>query len=111
MVPEDHAGRVRAAADLLAPSSAGRGQVDLAEDDVDDAVEDLVLVLDVVVDRHRLDAELLGQGPDGQGREAVGIRDRDRATQHAVAAEARASATAGCGWIRHETPAPLCSRT
>ena len=33
------------------------GQVDLAEDDVNDAIKDLILVGHVVVNRHRLDLE------------------------------------------------------
>ena len=43
------------------PVGPGDRQVDLAEDEVDDAVEDLVLVGEVVVEGHRLDAELLAE--------------------------------------------------
>ena len=63
---------------LRAPVAAGRREIDLAEDQVDDAVEDLVLARHVVVDRHRLDAELLGQRADGQRPEPSGVGDRDR---------------------------------
>jgi len=45
--------------------SAGR-QVDLAEDEVDAAIQDLVLAGEVVVQRHRLDPELLTELPHAQ---------------------------------------------
>ena len=43
------------------PVGRGRGQLHLGEDEVDDAVDDLVLVGEVVVEGHRFDAELLAQ--------------------------------------------------
>jgi hypothetical protein len=39
----------------LLPAGLAGGQLDLAEDEVDDAVEDVVLVGHVVVQRHGLD--------------------------------------------------------
>ena len=43
------------------PVRAGYRHIDLAEDEVDDAVEDSLLVGEVVVERHRLDAERLAE--------------------------------------------------
>jgi hypothetical protein len=90
VLPEDSARRAGPSRDLGAPLAVGRRQLDLAEDDVDDAVEDLVLVGDVVVDRHRLHPELLGQGPDRQPGDPTGVGDRDGAVQHALPAQWRA---------------------
>ena len=42
------------------------GSFDLAEDDVDHAVEKLLLVWDVVVERHRAGAELVREPADRQ---------------------------------------------
>jgi hypothetical protein len=61
---EHPAGGVRAATDLRLPVAIAGWQLDLAEDDIDDAVEDLALVGDVVVDRHRCDAEFCGERAD-----------------------------------------------
>ena len=51
--------------------ATGGGQLDLAEDEVDDAVDELVLVGEVVVKGHRLDAELLAQLAHAEGLEAT----------------------------------------
>jgi hypothetical protein len=48
--------------------AVGRRGVDLGEDDVDHPVEEVVLVGDVVVERHRLDVELLGKLAHPLGR-------------------------------------------
>ena len=86
--PERLARRAHPAADLVAPRRrSGIGQLDLAEHEVDQPVEDLVLVGDVVVDRHRLDAELLGQRPDRQRRQAAGVGDGERAAHDPVPAQ------------------------
>ena len=66
------------------------GQFDLAEDEVDDAVDDLVLVRDVVVDRHRLDAELVGERADRQRSEPSRVGDREGAAEHPIPAERHA---------------------
>ena len=44
--------------------------VDLAEDEVDHAIDDRFLVGDVVVDRHRLDVELGCELADGEALDA-----------------------------------------
>jgi hypothetical protein len=59
------------------PVGVDQGQIDLCENYVDDAIEDLVLVGDMVVDGHRLDAEFLGERPHGQCRIAFRISDGD----------------------------------
>jgi hypothetical protein len=69
------------------PVPTGRGHVDLAEDDLDHAVEEVVLARDVVVERHRLDAELLREPAHRQGPEAAFVCDGDRGTQHPLAAQ------------------------
>ena len=66
MEPQDATGRVRSPADLRTPVATHRRHLDLAEHHVDDAVQDLLLVGDVVIDRHRLDTELLGERADRQ---------------------------------------------
>ena len=61
MAGEDIVGRDRPATHRLLPVVYVESQVDLARDELDHAVEDVVLVGHVVVQRHRLDAELLGE--------------------------------------------------
>ena len=62
-----HVGHLRRPAQVGLPVGAAGYQVDLADDDVDDPVEDVVLVLDVVVGGSRVDIVVndpsLGQGP------------------------------------------------
>ena len=90
VAPQHLPGRVRPPPHLRAPVAAGRRQLDLAEDEVDDAVEDLVLVGDVVVDRHRLDAELAAASERiVSDAEPAGVGDRDGAAQHPLAAQRR----------------------
>ena len=66
------------------------GQVDLAEDQVDHAVEDVVLVGDVVVERHRLDAELLREPAHRERADALRVGQRDGGGQRPLPAEGRA---------------------
>jgi hypothetical protein len=54
------------------------GLVDLAHDDIDEAVEDRFLVGHVVVEGHRLDAEPPGEAAHGQCGEPAVVGDRDR---------------------------------
>jgi hypothetical protein len=69
------------------PVAVRRRGFDLAEDDVDHAVEQVVLAGDVVVERHRLDAELLRELAHGHGLEAASVREGDRGTQHPFSAQ------------------------
>lgn len=50
-------------------ATAGSGQVDLAEVQVDHAVEELVVVFHVVVEQHRLDPDGLAKSPTLTGAE------------------------------------------
>ena len=59
-------------------SPVGAGALDLADDQLDDAVEQVVLVPDVAVERHRVDAELLAELAHAQRLEAVAIGELDR---------------------------------
>ena len=53
----------------------------------DHPVDDVVFALDVVVDRHRADAEMVGQAADGEGLEADLVGERHRPIDDAVAIE------------------------
>ena len=59
---ERPARRQDALPDRALPVGVRRRRIDLADDDVDHAVEQFVLVRDVLVQRHRDDAELLARG-------------------------------------------------
>jgi hypothetical protein len=48
------------------PAISSRREIDRREHLVDDAIEDVVFVLDVVVERHGLDAEGVAESPHGQ---------------------------------------------
>src|SRR3954469_13688580 len=93
--------RVGPRAHLRPPVPAGHGKLDLAEDDVDERGEDLVLVGDVVVDRHRLDAELLREGADRQRRQATCVGHGESALEHALPAQPRTAAIALGIWFSH----------
>ena len=64
--------------------SCRRRIVDLADDDVDDAVEQVVLVADVAVEGHRLDAELLAELAHAQGLDPAPVGEVDRGPEHAL---------------------------
>jgi len=83
------AGRERAPAHRGSPVDLGRGELDLAEDDVDHAVEELLLVRDVVVERHRAGAELVRKPANRQRLEPLALRERNRGLEHALPAQRR----------------------
>jgi hypothetical protein len=72
--------RERPLAQLLLPVAVRGGRLDLAEDQVDHAVEQVVLVRDVVVERHRLHAELLGDVAHRELRRATLVGQGHRRT-------------------------------
>jgi hypothetical protein len=78
------------------PVAVGRRQLDLAEDEVDHAVEELVLGRQVVVERHRADAELLGQPAHRQRLDSLAGGELDRSLDDAILVERRARL--GCGF-------------
>ena len=59
----------------------------LGEDEVDHAVEDVALARDVVVQRHRLDAERLRELAHGEPVDAVRVGDLDGRGQGSLPAE------------------------
>jgi hypothetical protein len=75
--------------DRRLPLAPCRGRLDLAGDEVDDAVQDLVLVGDVAVQRHRLDTEILAEPAHAQALDAALVRQRDRGAQHALSVQGR----------------------
>ena len=71
------------------PSSHRRaGPVDLADEDLDDAIQQVVLVPDVTVERHRLDAELLAELAHAERIEPASVGELDGGQEHAFAASA-----------------------
>src|SRR4051812_38331309 len=84
---------------LDAPVTLRNRQVHLAEDEVDDAVDDLVLAGDVVVDGHRLDPERLRERPDRQRRQAAVVGDARGAVEDALSAQRRPRADASAGTL------------
>src|SRR5438445_13136446 len=75
-----------AAADCDVPAAVIR-KLDLADDAVDHRVDEVTFVRDVVVERHRLDAERLRELSHREGFEPVAIGERDRLVEDAVAVE------------------------
>ena len=59
------------------PVRPGRRHLDLADHQVRDAVQDRGLVGHVVIERHRLDAQLLGKPSHRQCVDAVRVSDID----------------------------------
>jgi len=64
----------------------------------------VVAILDVVVDRHGLHLQLLGEGADGQPTDAAGVSHRDRRGEHPLTAERGALLGAAMCSLRHLTP-------
>ena len=88
--------RDRAASHGRVPVPFGRRRLRLVEDEVEDAVEHVVLVRDVVVQRHRLEAEHLAELPHGQRLDPALVGEVERRLQDAVAAEGEARFGVGC---------------
>ena len=77
------------------PVSGRRRRLGLGEDEVEDAVEDVVLVGDVVVQRHRLEAERLAELAHRQRLDPALVGELERRLQDPVAAEGETRF--GCG--------------
>ncbi len=69
---------------------AATGDLDLADDELDDPVEDRVLVGHVLVQRHGLDAELGAQAAHRQGAQSLAIGHGNRRAQDPVLRQRRA---------------------
>jgi hypothetical protein len=63
------------------PALVAGGQRDLGEHQVDHAVEDVALVGDVVIERHRFDAECLREPPHGHGVDPLRVGEFDGASR------------------------------
>jgi hypothetical protein len=66
-------------------------QVDFADDEVGDAPEQVVLVADMRIERHRLDAERLADPAHADRIDALAIRQADRRAQHPLARQGSAA--------------------
>jgi hypothetical protein len=83
-VAQEHlVGRDRASTNRCLPVGRG-GQIDLAHDQVDHAVHEVSLVRDVLVQRHRLDPELLGEPAHAERLDPALVGKRDPRAQHTV---------------------------
>jgi hypothetical protein len=92
--------RVGSLNDLRPPVTVGGRQLYLAEDQIHDAVENLLLVGNVVVERHWLDAEFVGERSHRQGSDSRGVCERDGGPHYSLAAERDAllRRRGGCSW-------------
>jgi hypothetical protein len=89
----------------------GYGRFDLGHDDLDQAVHDGLLVGYVVVQRHGLDPERLGQAPHRERREPALIGDGDRRPQDPVPTEPDLRARRACSLRCHDYPSRRTYRT
>src|SRR5947209_12011996 len=69
------------------PVGSAGGQDDLAEDEVDDAVEEVVLVGHVVVQRHRLDPEGFTELAHAERPDPALVGEGDGGAQHPMTAQ------------------------
>ena len=97
------AGGDRAPADGRLPVAIGR-QSDLARDEVDDARQDLVLVGDVVVERHRLDSALPGEPAHAERLDAAFVGEDDGSAQHTLLAQWGTRRRPRVGLPSHQRP-------
>jgi hypothetical protein len=85
-----------------------RRQLDLAEHDIHHAVEDLVLVGDMVVERHRLDVQAVREPAHGERADAVLVGEGHRFEEHPLPAQRGASLRAHIdGWCHEDRPHSL----
>ena len=72
---------------IAASQSAVEGRSISLDDEVDDAVHEVALVGDVVVQRHRFDAELTGELAHRERFDPALIGEADGGVQHTLPAE------------------------
>ena len=87
MAHQNLMGRDRAAPEAPPSSPAAGWQLDLAHHDVDDLVPHVVLVRHVVVERHRLDAELLADLAHRERVDSIVVGEADGGAQDALPAQ------------------------
>ncbi len=90
VVAEHLAGRDRPRSHGLFPGGVLTRNLDFANDDFDDAVEDLLLVGNVFVDGHGLDAQFGAQAAHRQGAEPVSIGQLDGGLKDPFSGQGRA---------------------
>jgi len=83
------------------PVGSARRQVDLAEHQVHHAVEELVFVGHVVVERHGLDAEGLAEPAHAERGDPALVGEGDAGMQHPVSAQRLPGLRGGLGGRRH----------
>ena len=93
--------------DAFQSAVAGR-DLDLAHDEVDDAVPDVVFVGDVVVQGHRLNPELLTEPAHRERLEPTFVGQAHGRAHHAVPGQGNARLGAGVG-LRGDLSRPLRS--
>src|ERR1700722_2423706 len=90
MGPQHLDQRLQPALELTPPRDRGVDvHLDLAQDVLRHALQQVVLAAEVPVQRHRGDAQVLGQLADGQRVEPVGVGELERAVDHGALAEPR----------------------
>src|SRR5580704_16256351 len=90
MGPQHLDQRLQPALELTPPRDRGVDvHHDLAPDVLRHALQQVVLAAEVPVQRHRGDAQVLGQLADGQRVEPVGVGELERAVDHGALAEPR----------------------
>ena len=88
---EHFAGRDRPLAHGRLPVHSAWRQTDLGEHEIDHAVHDVALVAHVAVQRHRLDAQLLGELAHAERLDAILIGTVEGGAQHSLTAQGYAT--------------------
>ena len=97
-------GRDRALADGRLPVGIESGHLEFARDQIGHAIEDVVLVDHVLVQRHRLDAERLAEPAHRDRSEAALVRHTDGGLQDPFPTERPAAlrgSTRRLEWLLH----------
>ena len=88
-------------ADRRLPVGVGAGGIDLADDDVEHAVEQLVLVGEVLVERHRHHVELLREPAHAERIGSLPVGERDGRGQDPLPAQRHAGLGLEVGFGLH----------
>src|SRR3954462_11114682 len=89
------------------PAVLAGGQLELAEDHVNHAVEQVLLVGDVVVQRHRPAPELLSNPAHAQRLQATGVGEVERGANHAPPAQGEPGLAPDVGLLDHLSLPPV----